>query len=264
MSRNESMAAATQSQRELLCENLSFAASEAYKMLRANLAFAVADVEGCPVVGITSSIRGEAKTTTSINLSYMIAQTEKKVLLIDGDMRLPNIGRALNLQKEPGLSDVIVGKAKLSEAVRNTGIAENWDYLAAGTVPPNPSELLNSERMKKVVEKCKEQYDYIIVDLPPVGIVSDALVFAEISSGLIIVARQDYTAKKLLRQCIDLLSPVKEKILGLVLTDTNKNIKGYKYGKNKYRYYSKQYESYRAYGNSRGVLKARENAQNKQ
>lgn len=251
MSKREGMAAANIEQRKILCENLSFAASEAYKLLRANLSFAISKVDKCPVVAITSSIRGEAKTTTSINLSYTVAQTGKKVLIIDGDMRLPNVARTLVLDKAPGLSDVLAGKATVAESIKPTGIIDKWDILPAGNIPPNPSELLDSPAASKLIEGLRDKYDFIVIDMPPVGIVSDALVVAPIVDGLIVVARQDYTPKKLFRSCVNSLEPVKQKILGVVVTDTNKNIKGYKYGKNKYRYYSKRYESTKAYGSSR-------------
>lgn len=235
-------------QRKLVCENLSFAASEAYKLLRANLTFALADKNKTPVVGITSATRGEAKTTTAINLAYTVAETGKKVLLIDGDMRLPNVARVLQMEKSPGLSNVIAGLNSINEAIRETEAQNKWYVLPAGDVPPNPSELLNSEGFINFIATVRADYDYIIFDLPPVGIVSDALVAAQTIDGLIVVTRQDYSSRKGLDQCITQLAPLKEKVLGIVMTDATKNDKGRYYGKNKYRSYSKYYESGYGYG----------------
>ncbi len=241
----------------LVCENLSFAASEAYKLLRANLTFALADVEKSPIVGITSSTRGEAKTTTAINLAYTIAETGKKVLLVDGDMRLPNIARVLQTKKAPGLSNIIAGLNTIDECVQNIGLLENWDVLPSGDIPPNPSELLNSESMVALIDKLREEYEFVVFDLPPVGIVSDALVAAQNIDGLVVVARQDYTSRKGLGQCISQLSPLKEKVLGIVFTDASKNNKSRYYRAAKYRY-SKHY-GYN-YGYSYGYAKSRAKA----
>ncbi|MBQ7246684.1 MAG: CpsD/CapB family tyrosine-protein kinase [Lachnospiraceae bacterium] len=229
-------------QRELLCENLSFAASEAYKLLRANLKFALNTDKRCPVVGITSSTRGEGKTTTSINLAYTIAQTGKKVLLVDGDMRLPNVARSLMINRRPGLSDFIVGAAQKAECIRRSQLLANWEVIPAGNIPPNPSELLSSESMARFIERSREEYEYIILDLPPVGIVSDALVAANILDGLIMVVREDYSSRKFLNQCIAQFNPLREKLLGFVLTDVTKNNKGYYYrSHHRAKTYGKQY-----------------------
>ena len=255
MAKKEKVATTGIDQRKLLCENLSFAASEAYKLLRANLQFTLAEVDKCPVIGFTSSIRGETKTTTSVNLSYTVAETGKKVLIIDGDMRLPNVAKSLQLEKTPGLSNVLAGLATFDEAVQTTDMLDNWYILPAGDVPPNPSELLGSDAMHKFITEIREKFDFVVIDLPPIGIVSDALVIAESIDGLVVVCRQDYTSRKLLNECMNQLAPLGEKILGIVMSDTHKNNKGYYYNKNKYKSYSKYYEY--GYDNGYGYSKSR-------
>lgn len=243
MSANRTKVTSTrEEQRELLCENLSFAASEAYKLLRANLKFALNSDRKCPVVGVTSSTRGEGKTTTSINLAYTVAQTGKKVLLIDGDLRLPNVARSLLINRRPGLSDLIVGDAAQAECTRRSDLLDNWDIIPAGNIPPNPSELLSSDGMARFIELAREQYDYIIIDLPPVGIVSDALVAAAILDGLIMVVREDYSSRRFLNMCVAQFNPLRDKLLGFVLTDVTKNNKGYYYrSHHRYKSYAKAY-----------------------
>ena len=133
-------------QRGLICEGLSFAASEAYKLLRTNLLFSLPE-KGCHIIGVTSSVRGEGKSTTSINLSYTIAQSGKRVLLIDADMRIPSVAIKLDLNEAPGLSNLIAGMHSEGSCMRQSNQLENWYILPAGDIPPNPSELLGSERM---------------------------------------------------------------------------------------------------------------------
>ncbi|MBO5280533.1 MAG: CpsD/CapB family tyrosine-protein kinase, partial [Clostridia bacterium] len=135
-------------------DQLDFASTEAYKLLRTNLQFTLPDAsKKCHVIGITSSSRGEGKSTTSINLSSALAATEKKVLLIDGDLRLPTISKKLNISVKTGLSDVLLDASELEMAIHAMEECENLHILASGKIPPNPSELLGSSQMKVLLEK---------------------------------------------------------------------------------------------------------------
>ena len=182
-------------EKKTLHKNLKFTATEQYKLLRANLDFTVPEGEKCPVIGVTSSIRGEGKSTTAINLSYVLAEKGNKVFLIDGDLRLPSIAKKMNLKRTPGLTDLLMGKgAEVSDF--QSKIQNNWYILPSGNVPPNPSELLGSKRMETALYELKEMFDYIIIDLPPVNLVSDSLSIASMITGMIVVIREEYTEKK--------------------------------------------------------------------
>ena len=229
-------------QRKMLCENLSFSAAEAYKLLRTNLLFTLPATEGSHgrIIGVTSSIRGEGKSTTAVNLSYTLAETGKKVLLIDADMRLPSVAQKLGIKQTPGLSNLLAGLCTVTGAVKASSQFPNWQILPAGDIPPNPSELLGAEVMRSVLEKLSTHYDYILVDLPPVNIVSDALAVSQWIDGMIVVVRQNYTDRQALSFCMSQLSVLGSKLLGAVMTNASETTKeNRKYGK--YRKYGYGY-----------------------
>ncbi len=215
-----------------ICSNLKFTAAEAYKLLRTNLQFTLPGDKACRIVGITSALPGEGKSVTSINLSYVFAESGKKVLLIDADMRLPNIARQLDLPQTPGLSNLLAGINDVQSTVQPSGVQPNFTVLTAGDIPPNPSELLGSEQMAALLEKLTDGYDYIIIDLPPVNIVTDALTILSSVDGVITVVRQNYANRTALKRCMRQLSMQKEKFLGFVMVDAKESTKEYgKYSK---------------------------------
>ena len=220
--------------RKTLHKNLEFTASEQYKLVRANLDFTLSENEKCPVIGVTSSMRGEGKSTTAINLSYVFAEKGSKVLLIDADLRIPSVAKKLKIQSSPGLADLLKGKgAQVSEF--QSLIHGNWFILPAGSIPPNPSELLGSSRMESVLERLREVFDYIIIDLPPVNIVSDVISISSLISGMIVVIREEYTEKKELEHCFRQLKLSNVNILGLVMNGAKSGSGSYgKYKKYKY------------------------------
>ena len=224
----------------LLCDELSFAAAESYKLLRTNLLFALPD-EGCRIIGITSSIRGEGKSTTSVNLAYTIAQTGKRVLLIDGDMRLPTIAQKLDLSPTPGLSNLLANLNTERNCLRKSSYFDNWYILPAGDIPPNPSELLGSERMHALLDRYRDVFDYVILDLPPVNIVVDALVITKWTDGVIVIVRENYSNRRALDACMYQVEKLGAKMLGFIMTDANVSTSSYKhygkYGKYKYKRY---------------------------
>ena len=235
----------------LLHEKLSFAATEAYKLLRANLMFTIPDEQKCRIVGVTSSIRGEGKSTTAINLSYTLAETGKRVLLIDCDLRLPSVAKKLGIEASPGISNLLIGTATEEDAVLKFTDMDTWFILPSGDIPPNPAEMLGSTQMAAQIKKFSEQYDYIVVDLPPVNIVSDALVISPLVDGMIVVIRENYSERRALNTCTNQLVLSNVKILGFVMngaTDGNgsySRYKRYKYYKSS-KYYSHKY--YKQYG----------------
>lgn len=228
-----------------LHKNLKFTATEQYKLLRANLSFTLSDNQGCAVIGVTSAMRGEGKSTTAINLSYVLAESGKRVLLIDGDLRLPSIARKMHMDNKVGLTDLLKGEETIQMSTFKSNELNNWYIMPSGNLPPNPSELIGSRRMEKSLELLSENFDYIIIDLPPVNIVSDALTISKFISGMIVVIREDYTEKKELETCFRQLKLSEVKVLGCVINEA-KNGKG-SYGKYKYKRYYKYYKTYGNY-----------------
>ena len=233
---------------ERIHKYLNFSALEAYKMLRANVLFSLPDEGKCRIIGITSSIRGEGKSTTSINLSYTLAEMGKNVLLIDGDLRLPSIASKMEMTSKPGLSDILVYSEKTQINVRQTDVLKNWYVLTSGPIPPNPSELLGTKRMKNLLEMLTKSFDFIIIDLPPVNIVADPIVMSPLLDGMIVVVREDYTDKKSLKNCINSLQLADAKVLGFVVNDAKNKEKAYRYRRyghyGKGKYYRNNYSKY--------------------
>lgn len=223
-------------QRKLLGNHLNFAAAEAYKLLRTNLMFALPNNNECRVIGITSALRGEGKSTTSVNLAYTIAQTGERVLMIEADMRLPNVAQRLALRPTLGLSDLLAGLCTREEAIQESGMLDNLRIIAAGSIPPNPMELLGSEQMTQQLAELKKEFDFIIFDLPPVNAVADGLVISRLVQGMVVVVRQDYGDRSSLSVAVRRLQYLNVKILGFVMTYSHAEKKAYKYRKYGYGY----------------------------
>lgn len=228
-----------------LHKNLEFTATEQYKLLRTNLEFTIPDGITCPVIGVTSSMRGEGKSTTALNLSYVIAEKGSKVLLIDGDLRIPSIAKKMEIPNSPGLTNELMGKDVQQIERYKSDLLDTWYIMPAGDIPPNPSELLGSKRMETVLNHLRESFDYIIIDLPPVGLVSDALSIANLITGVIVVIRQEYTEKKEFEQSFRQLKLSNVKLLGCVMNATRTGHGSYgKYKKYKYYKYYRKYKTY--------------------
>ncbi len=229
-----------------LPRNLPFTAAEAYKLLRTNLLFALPgeDAHPCRVIGVTSAIRGEGKTTTSINLASALAEVGKRVLLIEADMRLPTLAAKLGIRSNIGLSNLLATQISPSVAIRPSGYAQNWKIITAGELPPNPSELLASPRMHHVLSILSASSDFIILDLPPVNVVSDALVLSAQVDGYIVVVREGYTDRAELRACVCALKMASAKVLGFLLTGVKEDKKRYSKYRGRYRYKGYGYKTY--------------------
>lgn len=230
---------------ETLHKNLKFTATEQYKLLRTNLSFTLPENEGCKIIGVTSSMRGEGKSTTAVNLSYVLAENGKRVLLIDGDLRIPSVAKKMRIDSSPGLSDLLRGEARIDLTSLRSQYLASWFILPSGSLPPNPSELLGSKRMESVLRGLSEHFDYIVIDLPPVNIVSDALAISKFIHGMIVVIREDYAEKKELETCVRQLKLSNVNVLGFVMNGT-KSGKGY-YSKYRYKRYSHYYKTYGGY-----------------
>ena len=201
--------------RQILNKNSSFAVQEAYKTLRTNVRFFLRG-EGCRKLCITSSAAGEGKSITLVNLAISIAEAGDKVLLIDADLRRPALSRLLVEKATPGLSGILAEMEDWDEAIRKD-IYPNLDILFSGETPPNPSELLGSEKMEELIETMAQRYDYILVDTPPVNVVSDACIVANLLDGVLMLVRKDRSRKDDIKRAVDSLRLTGAKPLGFVL-----------------------------------------------
>ncbi|KGK89561.1 CpsD/CapB family tyrosine-protein kinase [Clostridium sp. HMP27] len=213
--------------------------SEAYRTLRTNIKFSSFDKEIKSLV-ITSSGPNEGKSTTACNLAIVMAQTGSKTILIDCDQRKPSIHKVFGLSNECGLSNILADEVEFKDAVYKTQI-ENLEMLPSGTKPPNPSEILSSEKMKRFLQRLKEKYDSIIIDTPPIVAVTDAQLLSTYVDGCILVVASGQTDRGAAMKAKGLLDKVGAKILGVVLNKVDTSNKGY-YGARYYNYYSEDYE----------------------
>ena len=241
-----SYASRTENQQEpvLIGGDISFAASEAYKLLRTKLQYSFADESNSRVIGVSSALTGEGKSLTAINLAHSLSQLDKKVLLMDCDMRRPSLATKLPISKRPGLSGYLTSQNHLDELMQDCNIKGDekaFHVIAAGQNPPNPIELLSSARMNRLLTKLRETYDYIILDLPPVSEVSDSLAVAKMVDGILLVVRQHYCQRPALSAASRQFAFVDGRILGVVYNCTSDE--GNRYGYYK-RYYRKYYGRY--------------------
>lgn len=236
----------------LINDESKFAVREAYKTLRTNIIFALPREESS-VILITSSWPMEGKTTNCANLAVVFSQMGEKTLLIDGDLRKPRIHKIFKLPSKLGLSNVLRRLCTFDEAIQHTQY-DNLDILSSGLIPPNPAELLGSEEMKALIEEAKKKYKYILIDTPPVNMVSDAIVMAPLVSGMVVVVRQNITVHKSVTEALEKIDFTGAKILGFILNDSANAEGSYYSGKKRYGYkkgyYSGYYYGYYGYGNS--------------
>jgi len=227
--------------------------AEAYRTLRTNIQFAIGSVsKGCSVIAITSTSPREGKTLTATNLSIALAQMGKHTLLVEADMRRPQIAKLFQIKQKPGLSDLLIGTANANTAIRTitdillerpewdklmeTQGIDNLNILPCGTLPPNPTELLISKDFQQLMEKLRTQYDFIIVDTPPSLPVSDASIVGSVVDGTVIIYQSDTTSRHLLLRAIQNMRKNKAKLIGVVINQLSfdvtlhqKNSYGYSY-----------------------------------
>lgn len=214
--------------RKTLGDNLSFAAAEAYKLLRTNLNFSLPANEGCKIIGVTSALKGEGKSTTSVNIAYTMAQSGQKVLLLETDLRLPTLAKRIRVRSKPGLSNLLVGQCSGNEILQKSGLLPNLWVATAGDIPPNPAELLGSKNMAMTLTALSEVFDVIIVDLPPVTAVTDAAIVSKLVHGMVVVVRQNYCVRGAVDEVVRQLRFADAKILGFVMTGADTQSKNYK------------------------------------
>lgn len=203
-----------------ICEYMPYSGREAFKRLRTNTLIALDQEKKCQVIGVTSAQPSEGKSTVTINLAYSLAELRKSVLLIDGDMRRPSVHGAVGCELSPGLSECLSGTQNLKDAiVRYKSHTDEtcFDLIPAGSLPNNPSELLNSSRFQKLIEVVSGVYDYVLVDLPPVNAVIDAVNASKYTDGLIVVIREKHCPRFVLDNCLEQLRYAKANVLGFVM-----------------------------------------------
>lgn len=227
--------------RHILSPDSDFFIREAYKTLRTNAMFALAGQEGCKVVVVTSSLQSEGKSITALNLAISFAEAENRVLLIDCDLRRPKLARLLRKSSRAGLSNLLLDPSLLDEAILPSGI-ERLDVILSGDIPPNPSELLGSARMSALLTQLRERYDYVILDTPPVNMVTDAVVLAPKADGVLFVVRAGQSERGPVSHAVEQLEYAQAKLLGFVLDDVAGGGGSYGYGK---------YKKYGSYGYGR-------------
>lgn len=203
------------------CEYLTYSGREAFKRLRTNVLIALGESEKkCRIIGVTSAQPSEGKSTVSVNLAYSLAELGESVLVIDGDMRRPAVHDIVGASQIPGVSDILTGKSGLNEAVvryKSTADSTVFDLIPGGEIPDHPAELLNSSRFGKVLEVVSTVFDYVIVDLPPVNAVIDAVNVSKYVDGLVVVLREDHCPRYVLNECVEQLRYAKANILGFVM-----------------------------------------------
>jgi receptor protein-tyrosine kinase len=204
---------------------------EAFRLLRTNLQFL--DLDNAPrSIVITSALPTEGKTSTAANLAIALAQTGRRVLLIDGDLRRPRSAEMLGLERSVGFTTVLVGRADLVDAIQRHTESGIY-FLASGPIPPNPTEVLQSQASRSLLERAAGLFDHVIIDAPPLLPVSDAAVMARDVDGAILVVRHGKTSKDQLRQAVTRLQHVDARVLGVTVNMTPRRgsrTHGYGYG----------------------------------
>jgi capsular exopolysaccharide family len=223
---------------------LSNMSEESYKELRTNLQFCGKDIK---VIGLTSCIPNEGKTSIALNLSMQLAEADKKVLFIDADMRKSvTVGRYRIMGASFGLSHFLSGAKELDDVLYSTNY--NGLYIiTAGQIPPNPSELLGDELFTETITKLRDEFDYIVIDTPPIGSVTDAAVVSQNCDGMALVIMQNHISYKYAQDVKGRLEKANARILGVILNKVQKNSGHGYYGGYYGRYYGKYYGKYTKY-----------------
>jgi protein-tyrosine kinase len=207
--------------------------AEGYRVLRTNILFSGVDKPLKSIV-VTSFSNNEGKTTTAVNLAVTFSQQGNRVLLIDGDLRKPSIHRIFGFENKNGLTDFLSYHDDYRKYI-NESYIDNLDLLVCGVIPPNPSELLMSNTMRKFIQQARDDYDIVLVDAPPVGMVTDAAIISSIVDGTILVAASGSVAIDDLKRAKELLYKVSANIIGVVLNKLDKRYSGYSYNQSYYK-----------------------------
>lgn len=210
------------------------AISEAYRVMRTNIIYASVDKPVCTIV-VTSSGPGEGKSTTVANLAITMAHGGSRVAIVDCDLRKPKMHKYFGVPNIIGLTNILVGSLNWREHVQSIDDEPNLSLITSGPIPPNPSEFIGSEKMKYFIEALKEAYDYVVVDTPPIGVVTEAALIAARVDGTILVIASGEVEIELAKRSKEALEKVKSNILGVVLNRIKEK------NKSCYKYYNSSY-----------------------
>ncbi len=219
----------------LLSDKSSFSVQEAYKTLRTNLSFSLPGA-GCKCIGVTSANRGDGKSSVAVNLAISFAQINKKVIILDCDMRLPTVASKIGIDSKPGLSNYLVGSNDLNDMLIKRIEDKGIDVFPSGNIPPDPTTLLESSNMSELLTVLRNHYDYIIIDLPPLMPVSDAAILSKYVDGYLIVVRHEKSEFAKIQDTLHQLEFSGAKIIGFVYN-----------GKSTESHYSKSHRYYYYY-----------------
>ena len=232
----------------LLNDDTAFDVTEAFRNLKAALSVSVPKKEGGVAIMSTSAYPEDGKTTVTVNLALMFALSDAKVILVDADIRKGRVAKYFKRKSTPGLSDCLSGQNTLDEVIHQSHVNENLSYITCGTHSPKPYELLESNEMKALIAELRTRYDYVIIDTPPVLLISDALALTPITDGTVLVCRHNVSYVSDISRALSTLQFAKANVLGIVVNDYKAPTTG-KYGGYKKYYY------YNSYGYSYGSTK---------
>ncbi len=202
--------------------------AESFRSLRTNIQYLAAD-KSKKIITVTSSIGGEGKTFTTINLAAIFALSGHKTILIGGDLRKPKLHEDFKVDTSKGLSSFLINKSKLSEVIEKTEI-DALDVIASGPTPPNPAELLDSSKMRDLIKELNKTYDYVIIDTPPIGLVTDGVILMQYSDVNLYVVRHNYSKTKALGIINNLYNQEQVKNVHIIINDFKQSSSGYGYG----------------------------------
>lgn len=243
MNKNKKSTAGS-AERPRLNKSSPFAIKEAYNSIRTKLIF-TGKGEKCPVFAVTSSLASDGKSTNAVSLAVSIAMAEQRVLLIDADMRKPSVHRYFGLEAKNGLSEILAGLT--TEIKLRSTDTEGLSVLTAGQIPPNPAELLGSKQMDMLLDYVRQYFDYVIIDTPPVNIVTDASIISDKITGYIFIVQSGKNHIQDLKAAVSQIEEMNGDIVGVILNDPeNKAEAHYSYHYNKYY----RYDRYKYYGES--------------
>ncbi|OFY84447.1 MAG: hypothetical protein A3F72_13645 [Bacteroidetes bacterium RIFCSPLOWO2_12_FULL_35_15] len=220
--------------------------AESFRTIRTNLQY-MALGDGSKVVVVTSNNPGEGKTFTSLNIAAILAKAGKRVLILELDLHKPKIQKALNMVADIGISTIVIGKSTIEESIKETHI-ENMYALLSGPTPPNPSEMILSKPLENIMEYAKQHFDYVIIDTPPIGLISDALVLMKHADVSLFVLNTKFASKESIQNVHDIVNMNRLQHFGFILNGVKRKRSKYYYNKYAYGYYGSSYGYGSGYG----------------
>ena len=201
--------------------------AEAYRTLRTNLGFASMD-DPCRSILFTSTSPRDGKSTVASNLAVVMAQAGNRVVLIDADLRKPVQHQIFDVDNRQGLTSVLLQKVEAETAMHN-GLVENLHVITSGPIPPNPAEILGSERTRHLLQQLLDEYDYVFIDSPPILAVTDAAILSTIVDGVVLVVNYAVTRNEMAREAVEQFKKANARVLGVVLNQVQMESSDYKY-----------------------------------